>query len=121
MGAAVVANRTAWRPSWQNPLAHPRTFPATPAQSRSIDIGDRLGDLKDVYRASVCIERFIRPFHLCEHDEFSATPTELGALVAAVNAEFERRMQDVDAACESLQKVLRKAARKALKAKSNAR
>ena len=103
------------------PSRAPAHSPATPAQSRAIDVADRLGDLNNVYRASVCIERFIRPFHLREHDEFSATPSELGALVAAVNAEFEHRMQAVDAACEALQKVLRKAARKTLKAKSKAR
>lgn len=95
--------------------------PATPAQSRALDVADRLGDLKDVYRACVCIERFIRPFHLREHDEFSATPAELGALVAAVNAEFERCMQAMDAAGDALQKALRKAARKTLKAKAKAR
>ena len=101
------------------PLA-PAHSPTTPAQSRAIDVADRLGDLKDVYRASVCLERFIRPFHLREHDEFSATPAELGALVAAVNAEFEHRIQAIDAACDALQKVLRKAARNALKAKAQA-
>ena len=95
--------------------------PSTPAQSRAIDVADRVGDLRDVYRACVCLERFIRPFHLREHDEFSATPAELGALVAAVNAEFERCMQAVDAAGDALQKALRKAARKALKTKANAR
>ena len=95
--------------------------PATPAQSRAIDVADRLGDLKDVYRACVCLERFIRPFHLREHDEFSATPAELGALVAAVNAEFDRCMEAIDAACDALQKSLRKAARKAVKAKAKAR
>ena len=99
----------------------PAHSPASPAQSRAIDVADRLGDLRDVYRACVCLERFIRPFHLREHDEFSATPAELGALVAAVNAEFERRMQAIEAACDALQKVLRKAARKALKTKAKAR
>ena len=95
--------------------------PATPAQSRAIDVADRVGDLRDVYRACICIERFVRPFHLREHDEFSATPAELGALVAAVNAEFDRCMGAIDAACDALQKSLRKAARKALKAKAKAR
>ena len=104
-----------------NPSRASAHSPATAAQSRAIDVADRLGDLKDVYRACVCIERFIRPFHLREHDEFSATPAELGALVAAVNAEFERRMQAMDAAGHALQKTLRKAARKSLKAKSKAR
>ena len=95
--------------------------PVTAAQSRAIDVADRVGDLRNVYRACVCLERFIRPFHLREHDEFSATPAELGALVAAVNAEFERCMQALDAAGDALQKTLRKAARKALKAKAKAR
>ncbi|MDM0035965.1 hypothetical protein QTI33_27780 [Variovorax sp. J22P271] len=104
-----------------NPPRAAAHSPATPAQSRALDVADRLGDLKDVYRASVRIERFIRPFHVREHDEFSATPAELGALVTTVNAEFERRMEAIDAACEALQKVLRKAARKALKVKSKAR
>ena len=103
------------------PPRAPAHSPATPAQSRAIDVADRLGDLKDVYRASVCIERFIRPFHLRSDDEFSATPAELGALVTAVNTEFERRMQAIEAACDALQKVLRKAARKAMKAKPKAR
>lgn len=103
------------------PSRAPAPSPVSAAQSRAIDIADRLGDLKDVYRACVCIERFIRPFHLREHDEFSATPAELGALVAAVNAEFERCMQAMDAASDALPKALRKAARKTLKAKAKAR
>ncbi|MDM0027652.1 hypothetical protein [Variovorax saccharolyticus] len=68
-----------------------------------------------MYRACVCIERFVRPFHLREQGEFSATPAELGALVAAVNAEFERCIQAMDAVGDALQKALRMAARKPLK------
>ena len=103
------------------PSRAPAPSPVTAAQSRAIDVADRVGDLRDVYRACICIERFVRPFHLREHDEFSATPAELGALVAAVNAEFDRCMEAIDAACDALQKSLRKAARKALKAKAKAR
>ena len=98
--------------------AHP---PATPAQSLAVDVADRLGDIRDIYRSYVCIERFIRPMHLREHDEFTATPAELGALVAAVNTEFERLLQAMDDAGEALSKALRKAARKALKAKPDKR
>ncbi|SEB12163.1 hypothetical protein [Variovorax sp. YR216] len=98
--------------------AHPL---ATPAQRLAVDVADRLGDIRTFIAPYVCIEPFIRPMHLREHDEFTATPAELGALVAAVNTEFEGLLQAVDDAGEALSKALRKAARKTLKAKPNKR
>ena len=63
------------------------------------------------------------PKHLCDEsrDEFTATPAELGALVAAVNTEFERLLRAMDEAGVALGKALRKVVRKTLKAKPKGR
>lgn len=62
----------------------------------------------------ICINRDVRgrPMQLREHDEFTATPAELGALVATVNMEFERLLQAMDSAGVALSKALRKVVRK---------
>lgn len=95
--------------------------PATPAQILAVEAADRMGDIKDIHRAYVCIEQCIRPISLREHDGFSASPAELGALLAAVNAEFGRLLEATDNASDALRKSLGKAARKAFKAELQAK
>ncbi|MBB3176324.1 hypothetical protein FHW64_000707 [Variovorax sp. Sphag1AA] len=110
-----LQTETTWRPSLAKSFRASARPPATPAQILAVEAADRMGDIKDIHRAYVCIEQCIRPISLREHDGFSASPAELGALLAAVNAEFGRLLEATDHTSDALRKSLGKAARKAFK------
>jgi hypothetical protein len=51
------------------------------------------------------VENFLTP--ICRHEEFFLRPSELRALLEAVNAQMARRMQTVTDAIQSARKALR--------------
>jgi len=77
------------------------------AASLALRAGDEASGLRDVMRAYACLQLLIAPVHRCEGDEeFPATRSELAALVGLVNEALDRRIEDVDAAIQSVREVL---------------
>jgi hypothetical protein len=69
--------------------------------------GDAVENLREVVLAYVGLEKLLVPYSADEAEEIHSTRSELGALVAFVNEELNRRVQAVDLAIQSARDALR--------------
>lgn len=93
LGAAVSANRTAWRPFMAHVSPRPESSGALSAESLALQACDDIDSLRVVQRAYACLEKLIVPQRVNDAEEVYSSRTELGALVSLVNDDLRRRIE----------------------------